>query len=129
MAKILIIEDDNFLLEMLTKTSTQEGLDIKIAVDGEAGLANIKAEKFDLILLDLILPKLPGLELLKQLRDEGDNTPVIVLSNLYDKESIDLAKSLKIKDYIIKAQSTPKEIIEKVKTFLTNNNKTLSETE
>ncbi|MBL7045130.1 MAG: response regulator [Parcubacteria group bacterium] len=126
MAKILIIEDDNFLLEMLTKTSTQEGLDIKIAVDGEAGLANIKAEKFDLILLDLILPKLPGLELLKQLRDEGDNTPVIVLSNLYDKESIDLAKSLKIKDYIIKAQSTPKEIIEKVKTFLTNNNKTLS---
>ena len=129
MAKILIIEDDNFLLEMLTKTSTQEGLDIKIAVDGEAGLANIKAEKFDLILLDLILPKLPGLELLKQLRDEGDNTPVIVLSNLYDKESIDLAKSLKTKDYIIKAQSTPKEIIEKVKTFLTNNNKTLSETE
>lgn len=127
MSKILLIEDDNLLLEMLVKVGTQEGLDIKIAVDGEDGFKKIKSGDFDLVLLDLILPKLPGLDLLKKLREEGNNIPVIILSNLYDQESIDSAKSFKVKDYIVKAQSTPSEIIAKVKTFLSEQNKTISE--
>lgn len=118
MSKILIVEDDNFLLEMLAKASVEEGFNIEIAVDGEAGLEKIKNDSFDLVLLDLVLPKLHGLELLKKLKEENNTTPVIILSNLYDQESVDTATSLGAKDYIIKAQSTPENIIQKIKTFL-----------
>ena len=127
MAKILIVEDDNFLLEMLSKASSDEGFDIEIAVNGEEGLEKIESGSFDVVLLDLILPKLHGLELLKRLRANNNQTPVIILSNLYDQESIDKAKAFNVKDYIIKAQSTPGEIIEKVKTFLSEKDKTISE--
>lgn len=118
MFKILIIEDDNFLLEMVVKAGKQGGFDIDIAVDGEEGFTKAKNGDYDLILLDLILPKMHGLELLKKLRSENIMTPVVVLSNLYDKETLDTANSLGIKDYIIKAQTTPSEIIEKVKIIL-----------
>lgn len=118
MSKILIIEDDNFLLEMVVKAGKQGGFDIDIAVDGEEGFTKAKNGDYDLILLDLILPKMHGLELLKKLRSENIMTPVVVLSNLYDKETLDTADSLGIKDYIIKAQTTPSEIIEKVKIIL-----------
>jgi DNA-binding response OmpR family regulator len=118
MTKILIVEDDNFLLEMLAKASTEEGFNIEIAVDGMAGLEKIKNDSFDLVLLDLVLPKLHGLELLKKLKAENNTTPVIVLSNLYDQESVDAATTLGAKDYIIKAQTTPENIIKKIKTFL-----------
>ncbi|MBT3282840.1 response regulator [bacterium] len=121
MPKILIIEDDNFLLEMLAKTSIKEGLDIEIAVNGEDGLEKIGGGKFDLILLDLVLPKMHGLEVLTKLKEENNPTPVIVLSNLFDQESIDKATALGAKDYIIKAQSIPKDIVQKVKTFLSEN--------
>ena len=121
MPKILIIEDDNFLLEMLAKTSIKEGLDVEIAVNGEDGLEKIGGGKFDLILLDLVLPKMHGLEVLTKLKEENNPTPVIVLSNLFDQESIDKATALGAKDYIIKAQSIPKDIVQKVKTFLSEN--------
>lgn len=123
MSKILIIEDDNFLLEMLAKTSIAEGLDIEIAVNGEEGLEKIESGKFDLILLDLVLPKMHGFEVLTKLKEDNNPTPVIVLSNLFDQESIDKATALGAKDYIIKAQSIPKDIVQKVKTFLKNSNK------
>lgn len=118
MSKILIIEDDNFLLEMVVKAGKSGGFDIDIAVNGEEGFEKTKTGDYDLILLDLILPKMHGLDFLKKLRSEKINTPVVVLSNLYDKETLDTANSLGIKDYIIKAQTTPSEIIEKVKIIL-----------
>jgi DNA-binding response OmpR family regulator len=127
MSKILIIEDDNFLLEMLSVAGTQEGFNIEIATDGEAGLEKIRKGNFDIVLLDLILPKLHGLELLKELRAENNMTPIVVLSNLYDQESADTAKSFGVKDYIIKAQSTPQEIIQKIKILLSEKDKMISE--
>ncbi|MDP6387924.1 MAG: response regulator [Candidatus Pacebacteria bacterium] len=118
MSKILIVEDDNFLLEMLIKESKKEGFDIEISTDGEDALKKIKSDSFDVVLLDLILPKLHGLDLLEKTKDITNAPPIIVVSNLYDKESIDKATSLGAKDYIIKVQSTPENIIKKVKTFL-----------
>lgn len=118
MSKILIIEDDNFLLEMVVKAGKQGGFDIEIATDGEEGFEKTKNGDYDLILLDLILPKMHGLEFLKKLKSENITTPVVVLSNLYDKETLDMANSLGIKEYIIKAQTTPSDIIEKVKIIL-----------
>lgn len=125
MSKILIVEDDNCLLEMLVKISIEEGFSIEIAVDGEAGLEKIGNGSFDLVLLDLVLPKLHGLDLLKKLKEENNTTPIIVLSNLFDQESMDKATALGAKDYIVKAQSTPREIVQKVKNFLSEQNKTI----
>lgn len=123
MAKILIVEDDSFLLEMLAKESKKAGFDINISTDGEDALEKIKSGGFDLVLLDLVLPKLHGFELLEKVKDDENTPPIIVVSNLYDKKSIDKAKSLGAKDYIIKAQSTPENIIKKVETYLANLNK------
>jgi DNA-binding response OmpR family regulator len=118
MNKILIVEDDTFLLKMLSKESVQKGFSIEIAVNGEEAYEKIKSGNFDLVLLDLLLPKLHGLDLLRKLKGENNVTPIIVLSNLYDQESINTAMSLGVKEYIIKAQNTPENIIQKVKTFL-----------
>jgi len=118
MNKILIVEDDIFLLEMLAKECKQEGFDFESAVDGEDAIDKIETKNFDIILLDLVLPKMHGLELLKKMKEKNNTTPVIVISNLYDQETFDEAMSLGAKDYIIKAQSTPNNIISKVKTFL-----------
>ncbi len=103
---------------MLIKESKKEGFDIEISTDGEDALKKIKSDSFDVVLLDLILPKLHGLDLLEKTKDITNAPPIIVVSNLYDKESIDKATSLGAKDYIIKVQSTPENIIKKVKTFL-----------
>ena len=122
MAKLLIVEDDDFLLEMLAKESKKKGFDISISTNGEDALEKIKTEGFDLVLLDLVLPELHGFELLEKIKDNSNAPPIIIVSNLYDKESIDKAMSLGAKDYVVKAQSTPEDIIKKVETFLSEKN-------
>jgi len=120
MAKLIIIEDDPFLLSILAEKLKEAGFGIEMAADGEDGLNKIKSEDFDLVLLDIVLPKIDGFKILEELR--GDNQlkkiPVIILSNLYDKNSIDKAILLGAKEYIVKAYNTPEEIVLKIKSFL-----------
>ena len=120
MAKLIIIEDDPFLLSILAEKLKEAGFGIETAIDGEDGLDKIKAGNFDLVLLDMVLPKIDGFKILEELRDDNriKKTPVIVLSNLYDKNNIDKAILLGAKDYIVKARSTPEEIVLKIKSFL-----------
>jgi len=120
MAKIIIMEDDLFLLSILVEKLKEAGFGIEMAIDGEDGLNKIKAGGFDLVLLDMVLPKIDGFKILEELRDDNriKKTPVIVLSNLYDKNNIDKAILLGAKDYIVKARSTPEEIVLKIKSFL-----------
>ena len=117
---ILIIEDDKFLRELIAQKLTKEGYKMSEAVDGEEGIKKVKEEKPDLVLLDLILPGIDGFEVLSQIK--GDQTtssiPVIILSNLGQKEDIERGLKLGAVDYLIKAHFTPGEIIEKVKTVL-----------
>ena len=121
MAKtILIIEDDKFLRELLVQKLFKEGYGISEAIDGEEGIKKIKEEKPDLILLDLILPGIDGFEVLSQMGGDPKLSliPVIILSNLGQKEDVEKGMKLGAVDYLIKAHFTPGEIIEKIKKAL-----------
>jgi DNA-binding response OmpR family regulator len=118
--KILIIEDDRFLRELMVRKLKMENLEVVEAEDGAEGLKKIKEEKPDLVLLDLILPEMDGFEVLEQKRkdEEIKDIPVIILSNLGQKEEIDRGLQLGAKDYLVKAHFSPSEIVEKIKLFL-----------
>jgi len=121
MAKtILIIEDDKFLKELIARKLTEEGFGVSEAVDGEEGIKKIKEEKPDLVLLDLILPGIDGFEVLSQMRKESalSSIPVIILSNLGQKEDVEKGLKMGAVDYLIKAHFTPGEIIDKIKSAL-----------
>jgi DNA-binding response OmpR family regulator len=117
---VLIVEDDKFLRELISRKILNEGFDVSEAVDGEDGLKKVKEEKPDLILLDLILPGIDGFEFLARIKEDSGlaQIPVIILSNLGQKEDIEKGMKLGAVDYLIKAHFTPREIIEKIKANL-----------
>jgi len=118
--KILVVEDDKFLRELISRKLSDEGFDITQAVDGEDGIEKIKEVKPDLVLLDLILPSIDGFEVLSRIKEDPSvaSIPVIILSNLGQKEEIEKGLSLGAVDFLIKAHFTPGEIIDKIKTLL-----------
>jgi DNA-binding response OmpR family regulator len=117
---ILVVEDDKFLRELISQKLLKEGYNVSQAVDGEEGVKKVREEKPNLVLLDLILPGIDGFEVLAQMRQDKDSalTPVIILSNLGQKEDIEKGLKLGATDYLIKAHFTPGEIIEKIKGIL-----------
>jgi len=121
MAKtILVVEDDKFLRELISKKLKDEGYNPVQAEDGEKGAEQAKKASPDLILLDLILPGIDGFEVLSRIKEDStiSSIPVIILSNLGQKEEIEKGIKLGAVDYLIKAHFTPGEIIEKVKEVL-----------
>jgi CheY-like chemotaxis protein len=117
---ILIVEDDKFLRELISQKLVKEDFDIAEAVDGEHAIKKVKEVNPDLILLDLILPGIDGFEVLAKIKEDPAfaETPIIILSNLGQKDDIEKGLSLGATDYLIKAHFTPTEIIEKVKKWL-----------
>lgn len=119
-SKILVVEDDLFLREVYIETLTGEGYFVENAADGEAGLQKIKDGQWDLVLLDIIMPKIDGLEVVRKLKAE--NVPrtyktLIFLTNL-DKEA-DIKEAMLLGDgYLIKSQLTPQDLLNEVKTHL-----------
>jgi len=118
--KILVIEDDKFLRELISQKLMKEGYDIVEAIDGEKGIEAIKSEKPDLVLLDLILPEVDGFGVLAKVKEDPTlaQIPIIILSNLGQKDDIEKGLKLGAIDYLIKAHFTPNEIVEKIKTVL-----------
>ena len=118
--KILIVEDDKFLRELIAKKLSEEGFIVEEASDGEEGIRKIKEGRPDLILLDLILPSIDGFEVLEKIKEDLETKPipVIVLSNLGQKEDIERGLKLGAFDYLVKAHFTPGEVIEKVRNAL-----------
>ncbi len=114
---ILIIEDDVFLSELMAKKLKDSGFKVIKAIDGQEGLEKAASLKPNLILLDLILPGMDGFEVLKRLKNNTntDSIPVIILSNLGQREDIERGFDLGAQDYLVKAQFTPDEIVERVK--------------
>ncbi len=118
--KILVIEDDKFLRELMIKKLANEGFEVSSAADGEEGIRCVKEKQPDLILLDLILPGLDGFGVLTKLQEDPalPKIPVIILSNLSQREEIEKARQLGVKDFLIKAHFVPGEIVSKVNDVL-----------
>ncbi len=118
--KILIIEDDKFLRKLICLKLTHEGYEISEAIDGEQGIKSVEKEKPDLVLLDLILPGIDGFEVLAKMKTNPilSKIPVIIFSNLGQKEDIEKGLKMGANDYLIKAHFTPDEIIAKIRAIL-----------
>ena len=120
MKKILIVEDDKFLRELMVRKLSQENFEIIEAVDGEEGIKKIKDTIPDIVLLDLILPGIDGFEVLAKVKEDTttNSIPVIILSNLGQREDVERGMKLGAIDYLVKAHFTPNEIIDKIKANL-----------
>src|SRR5581483_2106710 len=120
MAKILLVEDDPFLTTMYKTRFSSEGHEVLTAQDGEVALEMLKKTPPDLAMLDVMLPKLGGFAILEEMQksDTLKKIPVFVLTNLADEESINKAKALGIKEFLIKAQHTPTQIFDVIKKYL-----------
>lgn len=118
--RILIVEDDTFLAGMYVSKLTMEDLEAKLATNGEDGLKIAKEELPDLILLDILLPRMDGFEVLKGLKDDPttNKIPVILLTNLGQKKDVNRGLELGAKDYLIKAHFMPNEVVAKIKKIL-----------
>lgn len=115
--KILLIEDDPFLLSMYSSKFEMENFRVISADDGEKGLKAAKNNKPNVILLDILMPKMNGFEVLEQLKadQETRDIPVILLTNLNQKDEIERGLSLGADDYLIKAHFMPTEVVNKIK--------------
>ncbi len=119
MAKILLVEDDTILVEMYQAKFELEGHEVHVATNGEECLAMLKDLHPELILLDILMPKLNGFHVLKEIKKQPDlrQIPVILLTNLGQAEvdmNQELAKALGVNDYLIKSHHTPDEVVHKV---------------
>ncbi len=115
--KILIIEDEELILDLLRKKLTKEGYEIRFACDGRAGLKTMREVKPDLILLDIIMPKMGGFEVMEAMQKDKELKiiPVIVVSNSGQPVELDRAQKLGAKDWLIKTEFDPQEVVDKVK--------------
>ena len=116
MKKILIIEDEEIMVDLLQKKLTVEGYEISVARDGKEGLEKMKEVKPDLILLDIIMPKMGGFGVMTEMQKDKTlaKIPVIVISNSGQPVEIDRAQKLGAKDWLIKTEFDPQEVVEKV---------------
>ena len=103
--RILIVEDEQAIANAMRLKFEHGGLDATIAGNGQEALDILKKEKFDLILLDLVMPVMDGFTTLEALKKQGNKTPVIVTSNLSQTEDQDKAKKLGAVDYFVKSNT------------------------
>jgi len=115
--KILIVDDEKFVVKALTEKLVAEGFSIESAYDGQEALLKVNQVKPDLILLDIIMPKLDGISVLKILkaRSETKNIPVIILTNLYDDKKVNEVLETGGTDYLIKVEHTLSDIVQEAK--------------
>lgn len=123
--KLLIVEDEVTLAKVLEEKFKKEDFEVRLAFDGEEAIAVAEKFKPDFVLLDLLLPKKHGLEVLKKLKRDPElkHAPVIVLSNLDTDEDIKKSLALGAVDYFVKVQHPIKEIVEKVKEHMVGTGK------
>ena len=121
MSKILLVEDDSLFVKMYQKKFAHEGLELEAAYDGEEGIEKIKSEKPDLIILDLMLPKMSGSEVLKQVKDdpEANAIPVIILTNLSTSaDEVTKCIQMGVKETFLKTNVTPDQVVEAIRKYV-----------
>jgi DNA-binding response OmpR family regulator len=114
MKKILLVEDDPLLIDIYKTKLSTAGFDIVIINDGEQALEAVEKESPDAVLLDIVLPKVDGWEILKGIKEKHKLTKVIVLSNLGQKEEVQKGFSLGAEKYLIKANYTPSDVVSEI---------------
>jgi len=123
--KILLIEDDNFLVEMYTTKFELEGFDVYAAEDGQKGLDMVRRENPDIVLLDILMPKMDGFAVLDALKKDKKTSdiPVILLTNLGQKDDVKKGFEKGAVGYLIKAHFMPSEVVDKIKKILKEHKK------
>ena len=118
--KILLIDDDESLTSVYATGLTKEGMEVVVSSTGIAGLNKLKTGKFDLVVLDQVLPDASGLELLKEIKstEEIKNIPVIILSNFGQEELVKQAIDIGAAEYIFKYQVEISDVVKKIKAVL-----------
>ena len=116
MKKILLIEDEEIMISLLQRKLTMEGYEISVTRDGEEGLKAMREVRPDLILLDIIMPKMGGFEVMTEMQKDKTlaKIPVMVISNSGQPVEIDRSQKLGAKDWLIKTEFDPQEVVEKV---------------
>lgn len=120
MTKIAIIEDDPVISQMYRMKFEADGFDVKLANNGSIGVELVKSFRPDIVLLDIQMPEMNGVEALGLIRKNEDSkkTPVIILTNLGEEESPKQLQVLNIHSYIVKANLTPRQVVQRVKDAL-----------
>lgn len=118
--KILIVDDDKFLLDIYSLKFKSGGFEVDTAFGGEDALKKIREDAPDILLLDIVMPGMDGIEVLQTIRGEkiGSGMTIIILSNQSQQSDVDKATALGVDGYIIKASSTPSEVLAKVKEII-----------
>jgi CheY-like chemotaxis protein len=115
--KVLIVDDENGIVKMYSEYLQGSGIEVISASNGQTGLEVAKSQKPDIIMLDIIMPRYNGLDVLKDIKKDPDikNIPVFLLTNLPEESSGDKAKELGASGYLVKAQYEPKMILDVIK--------------
>ena len=116
MKKILLVEDEEIMIDLLQRKLTKEGYEVSVARDGEEGLKLMREVKPALILLDIVMPKMGGFEVMEEMGKDKNlkDIPVIVISNSGQPVELDKAQKLGAKDWLIKTEFDPQEVLNKV---------------
>lgn len=119
--KVLVIEDEEYLRDLYVEILCQEGYEVDMASDGEQGYVAMQKGGYDLVLLDIMLPRMDGFQILEKLRITPPSRPnlsVIILTNLGKEVNVAKGLSLGVSGYLIKTETTPDQIIQEVKGYL-----------
>lgn len=118
--KVLLAEDDIFVSDVYSMRLQREGYEVILARDGREALNQISEKIPDILLLDIMMPYMDGVEVLQEVKKKDDlkNIPVIMLTNLSEKENIEKTIEMGANDYLIKSHFTPSEVVEKVNGIL-----------
>ncbi len=117
---ILLVEDDIFVSDIYQTKLGQEGFQVLVAENGMEAVRKLEKSIPDLILLDIVMPYMDGMEVLRKIKEkkEWKDIPVVLLTNLSDKERVDEGMGLGASDYLIKSHFTPSEVVAKVRSLL-----------
>ncbi|MFA6096796.1 MAG: response regulator [Candidatus Paceibacterota bacterium] len=122
--KIMLIEDEEILSGLLRRKLEENGYEVIVAFDGEEGIEIMKKQRPDLVLLDIVMPKMGGFEVMEEMNKIPElnlkDLPVIIVSNSGQPVEIGKAQELGIRDYLIKTQFDPQEVVDKVKKYCLN---------
>ena len=123
MEKILLIEDEELIIRLLSKKLAAIGYDVSLAMNGEEGLEKIKQVVPDLILLDIVMPRMGGFEVMAEMKKDEKiaNIPVIIISNSGQPLELEKAKELGAADWLVKTEFDPKEVAEKIQKYINKN--------